>query len=262
MSRCPALVSSRRPRGPMPAVDELGLELPRSARRGEQSMSDALAARGHGPAQGLPVGETVVQAVDGLSFTLGAGGSVGLVGESGLGQDHHRADARRPRAARRRLDRRRRQGAGPAGARAARPARLGPARSRSSSRTRTSRSTRGSRSATASTGCCGCTPQLDRAARRARVARAAGPGRPRPPGGARRCRASCPAASVNASRSLGRSPSSRGCSCSTRRCPLSTSPCRRRCSTCSTTSGARPGSAWSSSATTSPWSATSATTCW
>jgi ABC-type glutathione transport system ATPase component len=32
------------------------------------------------------VGETVVQAVDGLSFTLGPGGSVGLVGESGSGK--------------------------------------------------------------------------------------------------------------------------------------------------------------------------------
>jgi len=32
------------------------------------------------------VGETIVQAVDGLSFTLGRGGSVGLVGESGSGK--------------------------------------------------------------------------------------------------------------------------------------------------------------------------------
>ena len=32
------------------------------------------------------VGDTVVQAVDGLSFTLGAGGAVGLVGESGSGK--------------------------------------------------------------------------------------------------------------------------------------------------------------------------------
>ena len=84
-------------------------------RRGEaSSMSDAdCCSRSRICARPTRVGETVVQAVDGLSFTLGPGGSVGLVGRVRLGQDHDGSDARRAGASRCRLDRRRRQGAGP-----------------------------------------------------------------------------------------------------------------------------------------------------
>ena len=77
----------RRTRGPVPEVRGARSAAGHARDQGREcSMTAPALLEVSGLRKAYRVGDTNVQAVDGLSFTLGPGGSVGLVGESGSGK--------------------------------------------------------------------------------------------------------------------------------------------------------------------------------
>ena len=98
-----------------------------------------------------------VVAVDGVDLHVAPGGSLAIVGESGLGQDDRRAHARRPDRADRGDDHRVRQATVRPRRGRRRSAAGAAARSRSSSRTPTRASTRATAPSRRSTRSCACT---------------------------------------------------------------------------------------------------------